>query len=463
MRRIKMKKLCLLLLVIGILNSGVLGVGVSIPATVSCRTEGGATNENKNMSDNNKLSVRATSNGNKSWIKFTGLTLDVSNLRTATLTVSLHELKAGVQRFDVSYVNDSCIDNINWAETAITWNNAPGNDTAVLGLLDSTKTTLLTTVNFTDGAIGQSFVINVLPALQADTDGIVQFVLHNSPNLLQLSTHDNATAAKRPVLNVTFIPEGADYPNPDNGARVETTLPSLSWTTPEPNLPDTPITCDVYLGYLLPGQTEPNRPQMDKVTLDADVTTVDINTTNFPNFGNLANNTTYYWFVDCHDSSHNPVIIPGEKWSFYTDNNEPPVVNAGTDQITWGLPKLINLDGTVTDDGLPTPALTYLWERIMGPATAVINSPTAVDTSVTITERGDYQFRLTASDGVKQTSDTVQIVVGTNACDASHLDTGAAYNAADQNQDCLVDISDLKSLIIDDWLHCTDTLDDCGN
>jgi len=219
-----------------------------------------------------------------------------------------------------------------------------------------------------------------------------------------------------------------------------------------------PIYCDVYFGK------DPNRPQMNKVTLGNGVSTVALNSINFPNFGTLANNVTYYWFVDCHDSSHIPVIIPGEEWSFYVNDNFPPVVNAGPDQITWGLPKVINLDGTVSDDGLPTPpALTYLWERIAGPATAVINSPNAVDTSVNITERGDYQFRLTANDGDKQASDTVQIVVGTDACDASHIDTGNAYNAGDQNEDCLVDIDDLKALIVDAWLNCTDTLDNCGN
>ena len=136
-----------------------------IPAEVSCRTEGGA-NENNNRSDSSKLSVRASSPGNKSWIRFNLGDLEVGRLATASLTVSLQEYKSGSQSFDVSFVNDDCRDNIGWPEKEITWKNAPGNDTASYSNLDATKTTFLSKVNFTDGAIGQSFTIDVLPALQ---------------------------------------------------------------------------------------------------------------------------------------------------------------------------------------------------------------------------------------------------------------------------------------------------------
>jgi hypothetical protein len=368
------------------------------------------------------------------------------------------EARYDATNLDVSAVNDNCHDNDTWLDTNILWNDAPGNDTTSLAALNPTKTTYLSTLNFATGAAGQVFDVDVTSAVLADTDNIVQLVLHNCNANINFATWDHATTAWHPYLTLEYTPAGADHPNPAIGATVTTSLSTLSWTLPDPNIPGTPISCDVYLG------TDPNRPQMNKKVLGAGVTSIAINTANFPTYGSLADNTKYYWFVDCHDSSHSPVIIPGEQWSFSTDNNVAPVVNAGPDQITWGLPKVINLDGTVTDDGLPTPpALTYLWERIAGPTTAVISPTNTVDTSVTITERGNYQFRLTANDGEKQTSDTLQVVVGTNACDASHIDTGAAYNAADQNQDCLVDINDLKALIVDNWLNCTDTLDNCGN
>ncbi|MBN2512987.1 MAG: DNRLRE domain-containing protein [Sedimentisphaerales bacterium] len=458
-----MKKLYLLF-VIAILTSVVFGESVSFTANVSCRTEGGSYVDT-NRTDSSKLSVRRTSNGNKSWIKFTGLeSVDTARLKTAVLTIALQENKTGAQSCDVSYVNDDCLDNITWAENTITWNNAPGNDPGSLAALDTTKTTYLSTVNFTNGVAGQTFDIDVLAVLQTDTDGIVQFVLHNSPNLLNFATHDNSVTARRPVLNIVYYPIGADEPSPAVGAVVETSLQALSWTLPEPNAPGTPIYCDVYLGTLLPGQTEPNRPQMDKATLGNNVNTVAINTTNFPAFGALADKTTYYWFVDCHDSSKVPSLIPGEPWSFSTYNNEVPVVEAGANQTLWGLPLEVSLDGTVTDDGMPVPhTLTYAWTQVSGPVSAVINSPAAEDTTVTITERGDYQFMLTASDGEKESSDSLRIVVGDTSCDASHIETGAAYNIGDYNRDCIVDLIDMVELIAADWLNCTDTLVFCGN
>ena len=247
--------------ILAIMSCLLSGVGLAgIPAEVSCRTEGGV-NANNNRSDSSKLSVRASSPGNKSWIRFNLGSLEVGRLATATLTVSLHEGKTGSQSFDVSFVNDDCRDNIGWAEKDITWDNAPGNDTASFPSLDAAKTTFLSKVDFTDGVAGQSFVIDVLPALKADTDGVVQFVLHNSPNLINLSTHDHAVEAQRPVINYTEIPLGAKNPIPGNKARVETAQPNLSWTNPDPNDGVSPITCTVYFG------ADPNRPQMDKVTV----------------------------------------------------------------------------------------------------------------------------------------------------------------------------------------------------
>jgi hypothetical protein len=442
----------------------------SITATTSCRTEGWLVNADKNMHNSAKLSVRnlsSSSTGNKAWIKFNIGTLPVKRLDTATLTVFLELAKLGSQHFDVSFVNDNCLDNIGWSETNITWNNAPGNDTASREFLDATKTTLLTTVNFTDGTVGQGFVIDILPALKSDTDGIVQFVLHNSPNLLDFSTHDNAVAERRPIINYELIPLGAKYPIPANKARMETTQPNLAWTNPDPNDGASKITCTVYFG------ADPNRPQMDKVTLPAGASSVDLTAANFPRFVPLINNKSYYWVVDCFDPSKGAgkELIEGVTWSFYTDNNEPPTIDAGADQVAWlgksgtAGQEVIQLKGTVSDDGLPVPPAktTLLWTQVSNGAPVVAITPdNQAAATVTITARGTYEFTLTADDSAKQTADTVRIVVGTNACDASHLSTGAAYNAGDANRDCVVNLDDFATLIAANWLTCTDTLTNCG-
>lgn len=449
-----------LLVILTCLLSGVALAG--IPAEVSCRTEGGA-NENNNKSDSSKLSVRGSSPGNKSWIRFNLGDLEVGRLATATLTLSLHEAESGNQSFDVSFVNDDCRDNINWPEKEITWKNAPGNDPTNYASLDATKTTFLSTVSITDGAMGQAYTIDVLPALKSDTDGIVQFVLHNGSVLINLSTHDHSVPTQRPVINYTEKPMGANNPIPGNRARVETTLPSLSWTNPDPNDGVSPITCTVYFG------ADPNLPEMDWVTLPAGASSVDLAAANFPRFVPLVNDRQYFWAVDCMDPSKNPGenIIAGVMWSFFTDNNEPPSVGAGDDQVVW-LGKsgtegqeVVSLNGTAFDDG--PAALTFLWTQVnTGAPTVTITPDNQKTATVTITARGTYEFTLTADDSIKQAADTVRIIVGVNACDASHMSTAAAYPVADANQDCIVDLEDFAALIAANWLSCTDTLTHCG-
>ena len=105
--------------------------------------------------------------------------------------------------------------------------------------------------------------------------------------------------------------------------------------------------------------------------------------------------------------------------------------------------------------------MTLLWTQVAGDTVAITPDNQAAAT-VTIMARGTYEFMLTADDSVKQTADTVRIVVGANACDASHLSTGAAYPVADANQDCIVDLEDFATLIAANWLSCTDTLTHCG-
>ncbi len=467
-----------------------IGELISTYADVSCRTElfdGTDSRVNDNRTDSNKLSVRSDAKAAKSWIKFdiNDLGIDPANIRAATLRVTAYRSRTGTTT--LSAVNDDYMTNIGWGETDITWNNAPGNIVSNDGVnpvdpsftvaqlqqgLDPNQTTQVGTIDYSElpGAlIGDQFETDVLSILQADTDGVVQFVLHNASGLMDFATHDNTSGEEYwPMLKILVAPAGADNPSPCPGDVVPTSLAGLGWTNPDPNDGTSPITCTVYLG------TEPNRLLMDSVTLTPDSQGVFINTTNFPNFGNLVNLETYWWFVDCDDPSAG--LIPGLPWDFYVNNNEAPVVDAGSPQTVWlgksGTPgqELVYLDGTTSDDGLPNPpaAYTVLWTQEDNGAPAVAIAPDNVDdTSVTITERGDYVFVLTADDGAIDdsgvNSDTVRIVVGTDPCDASHMVAGAAYDPGDVNQDCIVNLEDFAELIAANWLDCTDTETNCGN
>jgi hypothetical protein len=91
--------------------------------------------------------------------------------------------------------------------------------------------------------------------------------------------------------------------------------------------------------------------------------------------------------------------------------NLPPTVNAGPDRsTTLGSP--VSLDGTVSDDGQPTPvSLTTLWTKISGPGTVTFGNANAVDTSANFSMVGTYVLRLTVNDGQYSRFDEVTITV----------------------------------------------------
>ena len=92
--------------------------------------------------------------------------------------------------------------------------------------------------------------------------------------------------------------------------------------------------------------------------------------------------------------------------------NQAPVVDAGPDQ-TITLPSSANLNGTVTDDGLPNPpgTVTTTWSEVSGPGPATFGNASAVDTTASFSASGTYVLRLTADDSALQSSDDLTVTV----------------------------------------------------
>jgi parallel beta helix pectate lyase-like protein/K319-like protein len=92
--------------------------------------------------------------------------------------------------------------------------------------------------------------------------------------------------------------------------------------------------------------------------------------------------------------------------------NAAPVVQAGPDRIIM-IPSDAFLDGTVADDGLPTPpgAVTVTWTIENGPGPVTFQDPSLADTRAGFTTAGTYVLRLTANDGALSAHDLVQVTV----------------------------------------------------
>ncbi len=246
-------------------------------------------------------------------------------------------------------------------------------------------------------------------------------------------------------------------PEPADRSSVETSPLTLSWNNPDPNDGTSDITCTVYFGL------SNDRSKMESVTLAPNISMVDLDQANFPTYGiqPLPDANDYYWYVSCDDASPGVDLENGVgmTWTFSTDYNFPPVVDAGDDQVQWGLPGVINLVGVVTDDNKPAGVeLTLEWTQVSGTEVS-IDTPDKAETTVSVTSAGVYEFQLTADDSVKQSSDIVKVVVGSDSCEASYLN-GIPYNDFDFNQDCIVNLIDFAS-IAGQWLNCTDTIVGC--
>jgi hypothetical protein len=90
--------------------------------------------------------------------------------------------------------------------------------------------------------------------------------------------------------------------------------------------------------------------------------------------------------------------------------NAAPVVSAGPN-LTVTLPADATLNGSVTDDGLPSGSLSSTWTKQSGPGTVTFGNTHAVDTAAGFSTAGVYVLRLTATDGALTTADDATVTV----------------------------------------------------
>ena len=230
-------------------------------------------------------------------------------------------------------------------------------------------------------------------------------------------------------------------PNPAMDEVVTAGPYTMSWVLPEPNETGGTVNCSVYLNAGEPNFMDPAALIVDNQSVSSVGVT-------------LEDNKTYYWRVDVNDLTA-PGIVIGDVFRFYT-GNQPPVVDAGADVLTWldgGTATADLLATIIEDDGMPVSA-TVLWEVVTEPsAGAATISPVSadqLDITVTFSEGGSYVLRVTASDTELSDSDEVAIWVSSDSCQAAK-DSGIPLLAGDIDENCKVDIADFAAMAVN-WL-----------
>ena len=127
---------------------------------------------------------------------------------------------------------------------------------------------------------------------------------------------------------------------------------------------------------------------------------------------NLIGGTSYYQYVMSNDGTQNatgkgPILVSASGAA-----NTAPAVDAGTDKLNSSS-ATFTLNGSGTDDGLPTPpnTVTYAWAKVSGPGSVTFGDSASAATTANFSAAGSYALSLTANDSALSTVDYATMTV----------------------------------------------------
>jgi hypothetical protein len=253
----------------------------------------------------------------------------------------------------------------------------------------------------------------------------------------------------RGKLTVRGIHPLQPFPRDDGAAPVGQV--ELTWVSLDPCTPGQPVPVDVYFTDDLDALLQFSDPAAIRIVTKKAVTSTVVQT---------QPKRRYYWAVDSYVGSEQDPVL-GPIFSFMSDNL-PPTVDAGADIVTWleNGSRTGKLDATITDDG-GAASCTAQWTVVSEPneGTAILTTPQAEDTDITLLAAGRYVLQLDVSDGEYTGSDTVTINVYHTNCEAAQSVPGYQPLVGDLNGDCRVDDLDL-ALLQENWLKDNSLTDD---
>ncbi|MFT3675248.1 MAG: PKD domain-containing protein [Chitinophagaceae bacterium] len=107
--------------------------------------------------------------------------------------------------------------------------------------------------------------------------------------------------------------------------------------------------------------------------------------------------------------------------------NQPPVANAGSNQIITLPTSTATLTGNASSDPDGTIA-SYLWQQVSGPSTSALSSTSTANITVSNLVQGTYTYRLTVTDNASATSSatvTVTVNAATNQAPVANAGSNA--------------------------------------
>lgn len=275
----------------------------------------------------------------------------------------------------------------------------------------------------------------------------------------------NRTVGGLDFDDVSVRKAGAFNPSPADGANVGLDLTELSWINPvvkDPN--NDTIMCDVYF------EADDGDPNFNSPAV---VTGLEADSLVLGDYGiTLADDTTYYWRVDCTDPNGGGLIFyEGDIWTFKVADL-PPAVDAGDDQVVWlnmedgdGNPAIatVTVVGTYTDDG-KSPIVSAAWS-VQGPANIVSQSEPVAGTvvaEVAVNGANPVTLTLNVEDSAGIGSDSLVVTAYADCIDAAVADgeISQADAAGDINRDCKVNMDDF-TILAEKWLECLSAKGGC--
>ncbi len=164
----------------------------------------------------------------KSYLRFDLNAMEGLKTKEAALELTAFSGASGSYTFDVHGLLDGHTGE-SWGESSITWNNAPGNDTASLDGVLATETVFLGQISATGYSAGQVLKLasqDLIDFLNTDSDGQVTLILTQFTHSNDYFAHSNSFYSKEGSL--AFAPRLVLYAIPEPSTFVLSLLGVLS-------------------------------------------------------------------------------------------------------------------------------------------------------------------------------------------------------------------------------------------